>query len=60
MNKHLVWACAVVLTTFMIIGYLSCQHTDDRIQECIKFGKDPHQCACTFASSSTSGCFPKE
>lgn len=42
------WA-AITVVAGLILLYLDCQNTDNRIQKCLEMGKDPHACECMFA-----------
>lgn len=59
MSKHLssvIWASAITLVAFMYLLFLSCQHTDEDITDCIRQGRDPHVCACAMAPNRTNYC----
>lgn len=43
---------AILLGALLIIGYLSGQHTDERIQDCIKSGRNAHECFCAFSGNT--------
>lgn len=46
----LTWG-AILLGVLFVIGYLSCQHTDERIMQCISAGHNPIECHQGFNNS---------
>jgi len=42
---------AILIGFLMVLAYLNCQHTGDRIIDCVKQGKDPESCRKAFDHS---------